>query len=259
MTYAGDKPFTGGALTRIEKKTRPGEFPWSRWTATESWAALVDDDGWGLGIWTPGTCSYLGGFAGRPGRGGPKDGPTGYIAPLATEVLDHNIVYDYGYVLILGTLEEIRAHVCANSERPRPPRWVFEKDRHGWHYVDARDAGWPVRGELDIRIDGKDPQLIGPVTFWRAEDAPKLVVEAAFSGVGPGVQVFWERHGEAGFKGQHALDSRVRPDGRYREYEFDLASAPGYRGAITRLRIDPTPSGREGDRVRVRSIILGGK
>ena len=49
MTYTGDRPFTGGELSRIEK--RKGERgPWSRWTATESWAALVDDHDFGLGI-----------------------------------------------------------------------------------------------------------------------------------------------------------------------------------------------------------------
>ncbi|MHC5053215.1 MAG: hypothetical protein ACYTKD_00690 [Planctomycetota bacterium] len=257
MTYAGDKPFTGGELAWIEKKAKKAEFPWSRWNATENWAALVGDDGWGLGVWTPGTCNYLGGFAGRPGRGGPRDGPTGYIAPLATDILDHNIIYDYSYVLILGTLEGIRRHVYANSRRRTPPRWVFEKDRQGWYYVDARDAGWPVEGELDIRLEGRDPQLIGPVGFWRAEDAPKLVIDAAFRTGDARAQVMWQRHGDKGFARGNALDFEVRPDGRRREYEVDLSSSPRYRGAITRLRIDPAPSARKGDRVRLRSISLG--
>ncbi|MGO9112103.1 MAG: hypothetical protein ACLP9L_22995, partial [Thermoguttaceae bacterium] len=80
MTYTGDRPFTGGKLSRIEKRIgEPG--PWSGWMATESWAALVNDESFGLGIWIPDCCGFTGGFAGKPGKGGPFDAPTGYIAP----------------------------------------------------------------------------------------------------------------------------------------------------------------------------------
>jgi hypothetical protein len=253
MTYKGAKPFTGDALTRIVKEKKGG-FPWSYWNATENWAALVDDKGWGLGIWKPGNHHFIGGFAGRPGRGGPKDNPTGYIAPLGTEIIDHNIVYDFSYVLVLGKLDDIRKHVYTNTKRKGPPRWVFAKGRQGWHYAGTHDTGWPVKRGLDIKVEGKNPQLIGPVSFWRAEKAPRLVLDAAFSGVSPKVRVFWESHGKGGFKGKNSMEFKVRPDGQYHAYVVDLAAAPGYRGAITRLRIDPTPSGRKGGRVRVRSI-----
>jgi len=92
MTYTGDKPFTGGELVRIQKqKGEPG--PWSRWLATENWAALVDDNDFGLGVWNPGASEIGGGFAGKPGKGGPHDGPTGYIAPDPPEIIDWNIDY----------------------------------------------------------------------------------------------------------------------------------------------------------------------
>ena len=69
----------GAELTRIEKpKLDPG--PWVSWRATENWAALVDDSDRGLGIWQPECYDFSGGFAGVPGKGGPQDNPTGYIA-----------------------------------------------------------------------------------------------------------------------------------------------------------------------------------
>jgi len=109
MTYLGDKPFTGDKLARIPKKVGEG-FPWKYWLATENWAALVNDDDWGLGIYKPNNSLFIGGFAGREGVGGTHDNATGYIAPLHTEILDHNINYEYDYSLILGSLDEIRVY-----------------------------------------------------------------------------------------------------------------------------------------------------
>jgi hypothetical protein len=154
ITYKGDKPFTNDATTTI-----PPQFPWAYWTATEGWAALVNDKNEGLGVWHPDARDFCGGFAGTPGAGGPKDGPTGYIAPLHNEIIDHNIVCDYKYVLILGSLDEIRRQVYALAPRPKPPVYRFANDRQHWHYSGAIDAGWPIRGELRITPQDGDPHL----------------------------------------------------------------------------------------------------
>ena len=180
-----------------------------------------------------------------------------FVPGLPLSFLDHNIVYDYNYVLVVGKLDAIRKHVYDRAERPVPPRYVFERDRQGWHYVNARDTGWPIRGELEVRLDENDPQLIGPRTFWRAEEASRLVISAAFRTRESSAQIMWERHGERGFPKANRANFDVRPDGRYRAYEVDLASSPGYRGAITRLRLDPAPTGMKGDWVKIRSITLG--
>jgi hypothetical protein len=248
MTYAGDQPFTGGALTQM-----PAVMPWTSALATENWAALVDDGGWGLGIHTPGTVQYLGGFAGQPGAGGPKDNPTGYIAPLRDEIIDHNLTYEYRYTLILDTLDGIRRYVYDHAERPTPPVWRFDRDRQGWIYRNATDAGWPIEGELHLDAMGNDPHLVGPFAFWRAEQAPKLYIEAACRLEQPQAEVFWQRH-DAGFGAEQRVALKLIPDGAYHVYEVDLAASDQYRGAIVRLRFDPTPSAAPGDWLRVRSI-----
>jgi hypothetical protein len=99
---------------------------WTGWTATENWAALLRDDDFGLGVWNEGAYRTIGGFAGKPGRGGPGDGPTGYISPLHVDILDWNIVYEYNYVLILGDIQQIRQYVYQHAKRPEPPNYVFE-------------------------------------------------------------------------------------------------------------------------------------
>ncbi len=248
LTYAGDEPFTNGAL-----KTIPAAMPWSGWQATENWAALVNDAGNGLGVWEPGVYQFIGGFAGKPGAGGPKDGPTGYIAPLYNEILDYNIVYEYQYTLIVGSIDEIRQYVYQHAERPKPPAWRFEKDRQHWYFVNATDAGWPIQGELKVSLAGNDPQMIGPPGFWRAEDAPKLYIEAAYQ-TGPArAEVFWARP-DGSFDAAHCVNFDVIPDGAYHTYEVNLAASPEYQGIITGLRFDPVPAGKAGEFVRVKSI-----
>ena len=252
MTYKGDKPFTGDALEQM-----PAKMPWTGWQATENWAALVNDDGSGLGIWEPGTYQFLGGFAGKPGKGGPKDGPTGYIAPLHTDILDHNIIYDYQYTLIVGNLEEIRRYVYEHASRSTPPTWRFEHDRQHWSYQNASDTGWPIEGELKMVMEKDDPQMIGPLGFWSAADAPTLTIEAAYHADPGRAEVFWQRT-DAGFGAARVVSFDAIPDGQYHRYVVNLAASPEYRGIITRLRFDPVPSGKPGEFVRIKSISLGG-
>lgn len=113
FSYTGDRPFENQPLTQL----RNSGPPWVYWKATENWAALVNDQGWGLGVIHPGAYSFVGGFHGKPNTGGPRDDATGYIAPIRKEILDHNIVYEYQYQLVLGSLEEIRT-------RPKPAEFA---------------------------------------------------------------------------------------------------------------------------------------
>ena len=268
FTYAGDKPFEGDALRRIDHPFTPKD-PWAHWQATERWAALVDDADWGLGVWNPDCVRLSGGFVGKGGRGGPKDGETGYLAPNRDEVLDHDLVHEYEYALVLGDLKAIRAWVYAQPDRPAvggrparasrptPPTWRFDHDRQGWHYRNATDAGWPIRGGLDVDLSGANPQIVSPVTTWRAADAPRLLLDAAFTGSGVSrVAVYWGTAAEGGFSPRRVAVFDVRGDGVRRTYECDLGMADGYAGLVTQVRIDPQPAGRPGDRVVISGVAL---
>jgi hypothetical protein len=251
MTYVGDKPFAGGELARIEHRLGQDGTPWASWTATENWAALVNDEGWGLGVWNPGAYAFLGGFAGRPGKGGANDDPTGYIAPTRREILDWNIRHEYGYTLIVGDLKGIREYVYAHAMRPGVPEWRFERDRQGWTYQNAKDAGWPIEGELRVTPTGERASLVGPAGFWAAAEGPTLYVRAAFkTGQGFG-RVFWSRYGEKGFAG---VVFPVTGDGEYRTYAVRLADSKEYRGVVTGLRGEVVEKPRVGGEVRVKSI-----
>ena len=177
LAYTGDRPFTGGALTRIVKRRgTPG--PWTYFRATESWAALLDDDDFGVGVWQPACQRFVGGFAGRPGKGGPRDTATGYVAPIAHALLDHNARHEYECTLIVGTLPAIRRYIATRSTPPRPPVYRFRDDRQGWTHTGVTEAGWPIRGELRLTVTGA-AELLGPDGFWYAKEAPQLRVEMA--------------------------------------------------------------------------------
>ncbi|MCW3053171.1 MAG: hypothetical protein JWN14_2341, partial [Chthonomonadales bacterium] len=133
VSYDGDQPYTNAPIRHLENNGPP----WTGWKATEHWAALLDNDDWGLGIYHSNLYQFIGGFHGKPDTGGPTDDPTGYIAPIRQEILDHNITYDYDYTLILGKLEAIRAYAIAHKPADTRPNYVFTHDRQHWKYVNA--------------------------------------------------------------------------------------------------------------------------
>lgn len=254
VSYTGARPFSGGAVSEIPRPAGP--HPWAFWVGTEGWAALLDAEGFGVGLITPGRVHFTGGFAGRPGPNDTRSRSCGYLAGQGEEVLDHNIAYTFGYELVAGTLDEIRGRAAAVA-RQAPPAWTFAADRQGWHYVNACDTGWPVRGMLDVRLERPDPQLVSPLTFWRAEDAPRVVIEAACRTAHASAAVYWQRHGEDAPAGDDTVSFAVVPDGAFHRYTVDLARAASYTGGMVRLRLDPAPAGAPGDWVKIKAVQLG--
>ena len=80
VTYNGSAPWTNQPTVEYATDPlhsppwHPGMFP-----ATEHWAAFVNDDQFGLGVVNENTTTFLGGFSGQPGPGGPQSSATGYI------------------------------------------------------------------------------------------------------------------------------------------------------------------------------------
>jgi len=249
MTYMGDKPFTGDKLSQ-----RPSVFMWTGWQATENWAALVDDSNFGLGIWHPDVFSFIGGFFGKTGVGGPHDSPTGYIAPVFNEIIDYNIDYDYRYTLILGNLDEIRQYVYRHAKRPGPPAYNFARGRQHWVYHDATDSGWPIRGGIDVTTSGAGGQLIGPDALWSAKDAQTVTIEAAISPPNTTAELYWKRADAPAFSEARSVEIDVSGDGKYRRYRVNLHSNPEYSGAITGIRLDIRPPAGSQAKARIRSI-----
>ncbi|RME43064.1 MAG: hypothetical protein D6795_20035, partial [Deltaproteobacteria bacterium] len=74
----------------------------------------VQENDWGVGVYNPRQEVTVAGFHGTPGSGDPEGDSTGYIAPLRSEVIEYDTVYEYEVFLILGYLEDIRGWVYAH-------------------------------------------------------------------------------------------------------------------------------------------------
>ncbi len=267
VTYMGDRPFTSGEVTALVDRENGKGWPWLQFYSSERWAALLNDENEGLGVYHPSACWMSGGFAGIKGAGGPADDPTGYLSPLHTEILDATIDYTYRYTLILGSLAEIRDYVYAQHREKDLPAWTFSKDRQHWHYENTTDSGWPIQGELKVQ-SGPEAGMVSPHTFWLAEEASFLDVEAAFPAEAKTFQIIiepyskldsraWEAWGETGKRPSSPrltpLVIDVKPGASINLYHVNLSQLEGYRGAMVRIRVKlPIESGT----AHVRSLAL---
>jgi hypothetical protein len=255
MSYTGDTPFVDEPTREIPRRATLGNKPqWTTFSATEHWAALVDDHGWGLGVIHPDVVRFTGGFYGKPGSGGPEDDPNGYMAPVRQEVLDHDIVYEYRYTLVLDRLENIRKAAVALRPAAMLPDFRFEKDRRHWWYKNARDAGQPAKDRLKLLVEQDDPQMYGPEGCWKASAVPRLFVRAAYRTRNTTAELFWETADKPGFHTDQSIKFTIEPDGKMRTYSLDLSACKTYRGTIRRLRFDPVETGRPGETVEIESI-----
>ncbi len=266
VAYTGRKPYTDAAVTVLDPPSvlarkmqvfagkRKGD-PWIPFNATENWAALVNRAGFGLGIWAPGDYKFSGGFFGaNRGTGGPADSQTGYIAPNFYDIMDHNIVYRYHYVLIVGSVGQIRSWVYRHAPRPGPPEWTFTRDRQHWYYIDAHDSGWPIKGCLNVSLADRHPELMGPPVFWWAEKAPVLYIDAAFKTTAKAGAVWWRGFRDPVFSPHSRVVFPINGDGLYHRYVIRLAGNKAYHGAMAQLRLDPVLAGQSGAWVKIRSI-----
>ena len=189
ISYVGTKPFTNGALTELVSKDNGLGWPWLTMFPTEGWSALVDDNDYGLGVYIGSTNLSKIGFFGEKGWGGPKDSQTGYIAPLAAEILDHDIVYTYDYSLIVGDLGFIRSTAQQKDKSADRRRYTFEKDRNHFYYHNITDKGWRTGGCLEFDFKAGS-ELKSPMVFVGCGECNAIELDSCFDGTVSGEIVF---------------------------------------------------------------------
>lgn len=233
VTYQGAAPFTH-APTEDDTANARGEFYTPShfgFTATEHWAALVNKAGFGIGLVEPDQVNLI-------GITGSENGwPSGYLSGVRQEVMDSNIVYDYTYTLVVGTVGQIRAYAYAHRPDPRPT-YLFAHDREHFTEVNATDNGFPINGALRVHVDQWDPQLVGPDAIWPAKRVPRLYVRGAWHTDQVEAQLFWSGLGGT-FTETQSRAFRVIPDGTFKTYRIDLFQSAEYAGLIDRIRLDP--------------------
>ena len=225
VSYVDSHPFTGGAVREICNKENGRGWPWESFYPTECWCALVDDNGYGLGVYNGQTNRFGGGFYGEKGVRDPIDQNTGYITPGATEIIDHNIVYTYDYALIVGTVDEIRAKVYELDDRDRRRKFSFEKDRNHFYYKKITDKGYGNQDCLDFDFS-EGGILCSPDVFVGA-DKRKILMDAVFDGGEiTGVVTVNEIRDSVDTRGRFpkSLSFKLNGDGTRRIHEIDLSA-----------------------------------
>jgi hypothetical protein len=254
ISYTGNKPFTQDTLTRVTNDWRK-PWPWTRFVAAERWAALVDNDGWGLGVFKDDGGEFHGGVYGDERSDDPKHGSTAYVAPIHVENFDHNIVYEHRTDFMVGKLADLRKRFNELATRT-PPAWRFVKDRQHWTIRNATDQGFPMNGDWRIKFGPDKPRLESPVHCWRAECAPSADLEIAYRGQATTARVFWKRLDNANYDNSKSLTLELNPDGEFHKYHLDLASSLEYRDLISGLAVEPITQPRPGEEIAIRSIVL---
>ncbi len=257
MSYTGEKPFTQDALTHVTNDWKK-PWPWTRFIATERWAALVDDNDWGLGVFKDDGGEFHGGIHGEGRSEDPKHGSTAYVAPIHVENFDYNIVYEHRTEFVVGKLPDIRKRFNDMATKT-PPAWHFIKDRQHWTLRDATDQGFPMEGMWRITLGAKKPRLESPTQCWRAEMAPSLNLELACNRAPMTLRVFWRRLDDSKWDNKKSLTLELTPDGTLQTYRLKLASSAEYRGLITGLAIEPVALPRPGEEIAIKSITFSDK
>ena len=233
VTYKGDKPFKNDAISEIPQNSET-EPKWSHWQATENWVAHLNENDFGLGIYTPEVQSYIGGFYGKKGKGGTKDVPTGYCAPVLKEILDHNIVYDYSYNLIIGSLQEIRAFSIQNKKTLKELKYKFINDRNHIYYEGAKDQGFPVKNKLVIEPQKKHISINGPNVFYSLYQNFNFYIDALFPSNTKTVSLICDSFDK---KNQMTYKLPVQADNKFHHYQINLNNRKDKNFMISQLRI----------------------
>ncbi|GAB3991636.1 hypothetical protein GCM10028807_22160 [Spirosoma daeguense] len=223
--YKGNSPFTNAPLDAL-KPTFPNTYTYGDAYPTEPWMASVNDNGYGVGLYVPNNYDWKWGYFGDEGNGSEFSTSSSYIAAVNFVLLDHNIVHEWDYELVLGHYNEIRSYVY-NQKRPfAGPNYRFKSTRSGWYYYTAKDSGWPIVDKLHILLDDPENDHIkSPYVFWKGRNTPKMYIRGAFKSQSDKFRLSWRRVEDKVLSRDpnRYTEFSVINDGQMRTYEVDLS------------------------------------
>jgi hypothetical protein len=241
--YQGTNPYTKkDSLTRRQPPLGYGES----FQPTEPWMAMTNNNKFGVGLYVKDCYDWNRAYFGNDKKGPVYANNVAYMAANAPMILDHNIVHEWDYELIVGTVDEIRARVWSARKVTPAIDYQFSSSREGWYCQQAADAGWPIQGKLRVTLtDTKRDQILSPTLFWDANQIPKLYVRAAFKTQQDRFGMGWQSidaTGKAGLFQQ--LTFPIINDGEMHIYEIPLKDQTGWANQfIRKIRFQPVADG----------------
>ncbi len=116
--YNGSSPWTGKALT-----SKVPDWGNKNDNITENWAAYLDDNGWGIGVYTPGTSLityYRFPKARGPTETGPDAGATSYFANIRKFRIPKGFTIEYDVYVYIGHVNDMRKEFQYIHENKKP-------------------------------------------------------------------------------------------------------------------------------------------
>lgn len=254
MSYTRTRPFTGDSVSHVTNDWHK-PWPWTSFIATEGWAAMVNSNEWGLGIFKDDGAEFHGGLHGDAGCADPLGAPTTYLAPVHEEMIDHNIVYEYQTEFMVGTLGDMRRYFNGRATR-RLPWWTFKTDRQHWSVKGGTDQGYPLDGAWRIQAKGGALSLRSSVCRWLGADAGKVTLDLAWKGATGPWRLYWRTADDRSTSKERSVAFDVVGDGVSRSLSVDLGASPAYRGVIIGLELRPDQDSNPGDLLTVHRIVL---
>ncbi len=126
--YDGDKPWTDDTLSvKSDLPFWPDDWPYCTFRPkegnTELWSAFVDDNGYGLGLYTPNVTRTVAGRHMYDGSKDPAAASCNYIAPLKILRLKCFKPVTYSYLITAGQLDDIRARFKTRKDEITNSAW----------------------------------------------------------------------------------------------------------------------------------------
>ncbi len=119
--YDGNRPWTNDDYRTLENEpfwggNKDAYHPVAAGN-TETWAAWTADNGYGIGLYTPGAEILLAGRHEANGSKDPTNTGTSYVAPLRTMEIVSYQPFEYRYVIATGWVEEMREVFAAYANQ----------------------------------------------------------------------------------------------------------------------------------------------
>ena len=229
--YRDGTPYTNRPL-HVERIVPPSTMLFGDVFPTEPWMASTNDKGYGVGLYVPNNYEWKRGYFGSDLSGNETSTVGSYIAATNRVLLDYNLVYEWDYELIAGSLNKIRSYVYSKPRSSAGPNYRFDTSRKGWYYQKAQDTGWPIQNKLHVSLDDADSykRITSPYVFWKGRDNPKIYLRAAFNikNKDPRFTKFrlnWRRSEDQTIyrTGDRFTDFPIQNDGNFHTYEIDLS------------------------------------
>ncbi len=245
-TYTGNSPFTGGAVTTEQiDQLANNQVDFVR--PTEYWSAWVDNNDFGVGVFTQDVQHQVAFRSGAQGVSGDFANETNYLAPAPKFTVGPNMVDTSVSYLMLDTVSGIRSLAESKAVYPSVGKWEFNEanNRERWGILNANDVA-VAAGNWSFDTSLADPTLLSPQFQVPAGDYTQVEIRMSATNAPDTLgQFFWNRLADAPFEFSPLRQQTftVIPDGQMHTYTFDLSNQIGWDGTITQLRFDPTANG----------------